>query len=214
MDTKWKIAFIALVALILLGLAFYAGRATTKTKVITKIEYIKGDTIHDTITDIKPYKVIVPADTAGIIQTCVEDGIYAELFPTKVVTEYIEVTKEDTTAIMKDWATVRAYDEVLFDSDTLGVCEVNTEVQYNRIKNMNYTFTPVIKKETDTEIKVRRFTPFIGAGISTFPSVDGSVGFFINQSWGFSLDGNYYFNGKTTEGMPEWSVGMKILKEF
>lgn len=208
----WKIALCALVVLLLMGTSFYLGRRTTKEKVVTKIEYIKGGTIRDTVNIIKPVNIISPVDTIDIIKQCVKDGIYAELFPTK--TEYIEVSKADTSEIIKDWATRRFYQEKIFANDTTGECIINTEVQYNRMKVLGYEYTPVAKTITNTKYLVKYFTPFIGVGVSTMPSVNAEFGFFINQSWGFSFSGDYYFNHKQIANMPSWSVGVKILKEF
>ena len=119
-------------------------------------------------------------DTADIIRQCVRDGIYAELFPVKVVTKYIEVTREDTTAIMKDWATTRSYREVLFDSDTAGSCDVTVEVQYNRIKGIGYNYRPVYKTVTVTKTERKFFSPFVGLGVIVSPypgtiDIGGSV---------------------------------------
>ena len=108
------ITYIILVlALVFIG--FYFGRSTVPVKTETKTVYIKGDTIRDVIYEPKPYKVNIPIDTISIIKQCIKDGIYQELWPEKTVTEVIEITKEDTTKIMVDWATKRIYDETIFD---------------------------------------------------------------------------------------------------
>lgn len=203
-EKQWKYLFQAIVIFGIGLLCFYLGRKTIKEpapKVIT--EYIKGETIHDSITVPVPYKVVEPIDTLGIIQQCVKDGIYAEMFPTKVITEYIEVDKSDTTTIMKDWATRRYYSEVLFDSDTLGTCKFDSEVQYNRLKVMSYEFTPVTKTITKTEYKVKVFSPFIKAGAlinpwdeKMNPMGDVGVGFFIKEKYGFDLEYQHAFSSK------------------
>ena len=100
---EWKIAFYITMVVFFLTLGFFLGRKTIKepaTKIVT--EYIEGEKITDTLYYPKPYKVVVPIDTLGIIQQCIKDGIYKELWPEKVVTEYIEVDKTDTTAIIID----------------------------------------------------------------------------------------------------------------
>ena len=51
-EKKQKILIYIALIIILLGAGFYMGRKTMKVKEITKIEYIKGDTIKETI--IKP----------------------------------------------------------------------------------------------------------------------------------------------------------------
>jgi hypothetical protein len=102
---KWKIAFYITMVVFLLALGFFLGRKTVKepeTQIVT--EYIEGEKITDTLYYPKPYKVVVPADTLGIIQQCIKDGIYKELWPEKVVTEYIEVNKSvsDTISALRE----------------------------------------------------------------------------------------------------------------
>lgn len=205
--THWKILFYSTVALFLLTLGFFLGRMTIKepeTKIVT--EYIKGETITDTLYYPKPYKVTEPVDTLHIIQQCIKDGIYKELWPERVITEYIEITKEDTTDIMKDWASKRYYSEILFNNETQGNCSFNAEVQYNRLKVLNYTFMPVTKTITETKYVTKAFSPFIGISYLTNPwdevrnpmiQLDGGV--FLKETYGiraiyqrgFKLDNDY-----------------------
>ena len=66
---KWKIAFYITMVVLLLALGFFLGRKTVKepeTKIVT--EYIEGEKITDTLYYPKPYKVVAPVDTLGIIQ--------------------------------------------------------------------------------------------------------------------------------------------------
>ena len=165
-----------------------------EVKETTKIEYIKGDTIRETIIKPIPEFVQSPIDTVDIIKQCIKDGLYKELWPERVVTEYIEVTKEDTTKIMKDWATKRIYDKTLFQNDSLGVCKIKTEIQYNRLQLLDYTFEPTIKTITNTEIIVKKFSPFVGVGYLTNPWDDIrnpiitlNGGLFINEKYGIQL---------------------------
>ena len=149
---KWKLAFNLTIVIFLLALGFFLGRKTIKepeTKVVT--EYIQGETITDTLYYPQPYKVVVPVDILGIIQQCIKDGIYKELWPERIVTEYIEVNKTDTTAIMLDWSTKRYYTETLFNNDTQGSCTFDAEVQYNRLKMIDYTYSPVVQTVTETK---------------------------------------------------------------
>lgn len=206
-ETKWKILFHVIMILFFLVLGFFFGRKTVKepeTKIVT--EYIQGDTVTDTLYYPKPYKVVVPADTLGIIQQCIKDGIYAELWPEKVVTEYVEVTKEDTTEIMKDWATKRYYSETLFNDDTHGNCAFNAEVQYNRLKVLDYNFTPVTRTVTETKYVTKAYSPFVGVSYLTNPwddvknpMVQVNGGIFFKEKYGvqamyqrgFKLDNDY-----------------------
>ena len=193
-EQKWKILFYILVILILFGSGFYFGRKTMKVKETTKIEYIKGDTIRDTLYYPKPYKVTDPIDTLSVIKQCIKDGVYKELWPERVITEYIEITREDTTKIMKDWATKRVYSETLFQNDSVGSCSINANVQYNRIQSMDYTFQPVTKKITEIKYYTKTFSPFVGAGYLTNPWDETrnpmftlSGGLFIKEKIGVQL---------------------------
>lgn len=106
-----------------------------------EIKYVKGDPVKDFVFISTPTS-IPPIDTADIILQCVNDGVYRELFPKQI--EYI--TKNDTTAIMTDWASTRLYEQPMWDSDTTGTCIANITLQYNRIKSFEYTFTPIQKR--------------------------------------------------------------------
>lgn len=191
---KWKILFHIIMILIIFGGGFFTGRSTIKTKEIHKTEYIKGDTVRDTIYQPKPYKVVEPVDTLNIIKDCIEKGIYQELWPEKVITEYIEITKEDSTKIVEDWSKKRMYNEILFQNDSIGTCNIKTEVQYNRIQNMDYIFVPINKTVTEKKQFVKTFSPFIGAGYLTKPRAEipssmltVSGGFFIKEKYGLQL---------------------------
>lgn len=191
---KWKILFHVIIVLVLFGSGFFIGRSKIKTKEIITTEYIKGDTIRDTLYYPKPYKVTTPIDTMEIIKQCIKDGIYQELWPEKVITEYVEVTKEDTTKIVTDWASKRFYNETIFNNDSLGFCSINTEVQYNRMRVLGYKYTPVVKQITETKYVVKTFSPFIGIGYMDNPwdnirepSILINGGLFIKEKYGLQL---------------------------
>lgn len=200
----WKIVFYIIIGLSIAGIFFFLGRKTVKIpKPEVKIEYIKGDIIHDSIPYPVPYKVAEPIDTVNIIKQCIKDGIYSELWPTKTVTEYVEVSKNDTTAIMTDWATKRHYAETIFDCDTLGSCKINAEVQYNRLMGIEYQYTPVSKRITETKYQIKLFSPYIGAGYLVNPwdnlkdpTMVVNGGFFIKEKYGFQIQYQHGFNSK------------------
>lgn len=190
-----EIIFYFFIILIILSIGFYFGRTTIPTKIETVTEYIKGDTIRDTIYEIKPYKIIIPVDTVGIIKQCIKDGIYQELWPEKVITEIVEVTKEDTTKIMNDWASKRFYNEVIFSNDSLGYCSIDAQVQYNRLKLLGYNYQAVTKRITETVYKTKLFSPYMGMGYVTNPweEVRNSMiiingGLFIKEKYGVQLN--------------------------
>lgn len=199
-------------ALLFIG-GIYVGKKTVPVKVITKTKYLPGEPIHDVIDNPVPVYIAKPIDTANLIKQCVADGIFSELFPEKIITDTLYLMKEDTTKIMADWATKREYEETLFDVDTLGKLKINTYTQYNRLGSIDYTFTPVIKQQTTEIYNVRKFSPFVGAGLSTFPSYDAEVGFFYRESVGVSIEGSYYPK-LLTEDMQKYSVSLKVLKKF
>lgn len=214
----WKNIFYLIVIFGIWLFGFYLGRTIIKVdKPDPDIVYIPGDTIRDSIPKPIPFYVEAPVDTADIIKQCVKDGIYYELFPekTKTVTEYIEVTKDDTTAIMRDWATKRAYSEVLFDSDTIGNCTVNIETQYNRVNNIDYTFVPVIKTITYKEETIKLFSPYVGGGVmlnpwddAMNPIVNVKAGFFIKEKHGIQLDAGHALKSK------EDFIGISYVRKF
>lgn len=191
----------------------YVGKKTTPVKEIIKTVYVKGETIHDTITKPYPVEIIKPVDTANIIKQCVADGIFYELFPEKHVTDTIYMSKLDTTIIMADWATKREYRQQLFDIDTVGKLNIVTYTQYNRLGDIQYTFTPIYKQETTTVILERKLTPYVGLGLTTLPSYNAEVGLFYHKSWGVAVEGNYYPK-LYSEDFPRYSIGMKVLKMF
>lgn len=195
-EKKLQIICVIIGILIFSVIGFYLGRKTINSGTPkTEIVYIKGENITDSIPYPVPYEVIKPADTADIIRRCVRDGIYSELFPEKIVTEYIEITKDDTTEIIRDWGTKRLYSEQIFDIDTVGQCTINASVQYNRLTLLSYSYIPVTKVTTITNTKVKLFSPYIGAGVlvnndisdymNLIPTV--SAGFFIKERYGINV---------------------------
>lgn len=214
-EKKQKILIYIALIIILLGAGFLIGRKTMKVKEITKIEYIKGDTIRETIIKPIPEFVQSPIDTVDIIKQCIKDGLYKELWPERVITEYVEITKEDTTKILKDWATKRIYDKTLFQNDSIGTFKVKTEIQYNRLQLMDYKFEPTIKTITNTEFIVKKFSPFVGVGYLTNPwdeirnpiiTVNG--GFFIKERYG--IQAQYMRTLKTKNDFIGGSVMIKF----
>lgn len=193
----WKIAVIIIAAIALFGLGFFIGRQR-EPEVITKTEtkYVELPPIHDSIPYPKPYVVVEPVDSMNIIMEAKMSGLLSELFPEKPDTVY--VTKADTAAVIKDWATERLYSETLFDSDTLGKFSFDASVKYNRLMSFDYTFNPV-QKQTETTIKTTRtFLPYVGAGFDTGCAILGQGGVFIKQDAGFAVQ--YRYDTKLKQG--------------
>ena len=230
---KWlKIGGIIFIILAIFSVGFFIGRGHTKIVEKEVIKYVDLPAVHDTIP--KPFPVKEKIDTGKLIKQIIDAGLFSELFPKKKDTVYL--TPKDSSLIIKDWSKQREYTTTLFDSDTLGKFTLNTSVQFNRLGDLEYTFKPKQKTVTEyVEVK-KKYIPFIGAGISTFPSAGIEAGLFINQSWGFALSGNYYFytgteyqpnvvvslnGGNGTNGLsmtkiylPKWDVGLKVVKMF
>lgn len=208
---NWKeIVLYVVIVIILLLIGFFIGRKTTEGKVTIETKYVTLPTIHDTVPASYPVEVKTPIDTAGIIQACVKKGMFYELFPYKKETDTV-YTSKDTMQIVYDWASVRKYKETLFDADTIGKCDVNISIQYNRLDTMMYTYTPIQKETTITKEKVRTVSPFIGVGVSTsiapsvevgkHTSVDLEVGLFVREKYGVGIEYQYeVLNGSHNVG--------------
>lgn len=189
-----KIGVLTLAALLIGGACFFAGRAYAEKNMKPKIqiEYVKGDTVTDTVYVPEPYEVIKPLDTVNFITQIFSAGLYSEVFPHRVdtVIQYIP-TKDDSSAVIKDYLTKRVYNETFFDNDTLGKFDFRGEVQYNRLMSYDYSFTPMQKNITVTKYVVKKYSPFIGGGVSTQPAVIAQGGMFFDEKYGFAIQYDY-----------------------
>jgi hypothetical protein len=188
----WKIGVIIAAAILLFGLGFYVGKKREPEVIIkTETKYVELPPIHDSIPKPVPVYVKQPADSLNILLALIEEGKYEEYFPERVRDSLIYVTKEDTAAVIRDWAAERVYKETLFDTDTLGRFVFDAKVQYNRLQNFDYTFTPV-QKQTETTIRtVRTFLPYVGAGLDLSGSVMAQGGVFVKQNAGLAVQYRY-----------------------
>jgi hypothetical protein len=188
----WKIGVIIAAAILLFGLGFYVGKKREPEVIIkTETKYVELPPIHDSIPKPVPVYVKQPADSLNILLALIEEGKYEEYFPERVRDSLIYVTKEDTAAVIRDWAAERVYKETLFDTDTLGRFVFDAKVQYNRLQNFDYTFTPV-QKQTETTIRtVRTFLPYVGAGLDLSGSVMAQGGVFVKQNAGLAIQYRY-----------------------
>lgn len=205
----WKICVIIAAAILLFGLGFYAGKKREPEVIIkTETKYVELPPIHDSIPKPVPVYVKKPADSLNILLALIEEGKYEEYFPERVRDSLIYATKEDTAAVIRDWATERVYKETLFDTDTLGRFAFDAKVQYNRLQNFDYTFTPV-QKQTETTIRtVRTFLPYLGAGLDLSGSVMAQGGVFVKQNVGLAVQ--YRYDTK----MKEHTAGALFLYMF
>ena len=203
----YKVGAIALAILISFYAGFICGRKQVKITEPTVItNYIQLPAIHDTIVVKEPKYVKLPTDTAKIIQQCINDGIYTELFPEKIVEKEIFLTSEDTLAIVIDWASERTYSETIIDNDTIGRIDIEANVQYNRLKSIEYDLK-LYQKETNTvTVKKPLLEPFLGASVLTNGNGMVELGTFVRQNVGMSLIYDRDFNDKSNN----FGVGFKV----
>lgn len=171
-NIKW------IIAILIVGItAFFIGRSVSNKETI---KYIEGPTITDSIPYPVPYEVKVPSEPEYIYKrdTLWQDSL---IFVHETI---------DTLAILADWIKQRNYENVLFDVDTLGRLVVNTQVQYNKLQDLRYTFTPVQKQVT--KMKDPLFEPFIFLGANvTYWRPELEVGTFIKSHYGIGFEVGY-----------------------
>lgn len=184
----WKFGTIVFLILAFFGSGFYFGKKSVDPSNLPPV-YTPGDTVYVDKPYPEPVYVTKPADTLNIIANCVKNGKYSELFPERVIVDTLyKPTSQDTLDIVKDWATQRTYKEKIFDVDTLGTATMTATVQYNRISNISAEVVPVVKN-VPYVVPPKKFSPFVGAGLTTASSVYVNGGFFVNDKWG----GNVFF---------------------
>jgi len=159
-------SIIIVVAIFILGVL--AGRWSNDK---TKIEYVKGETIIDTIYrgQLKPYASIIPNLP---ILPLKNDTVWVEGKPTPIFIV-------DTAKIKENYIKENKYHQVLFDNQTDGLFELNTSVQYNEQKQVSYKFTPI--KKVVTIKKTRVFVPFLSGSMNSFKQVGVGGGFFYHD---------------------------------
>lgn len=187
--------------LLLLVLGFFGGRLTIKEPGEPEVIYLPGEPIYIPVpaepdsTETKPVYIVKPIDTANVIAECIRDGKYPELFPVPK-DSIIYVTKEDTAAVLKDWAAERYYKQKVFDIDTVGSAVVEAKSQYNRITWIGTTFTPVTKQVVMPTLVRKKYSPFIGGGITTMPEIVVNGGMYFDDKYGASLMYEYDWTRK------------------
>ena len=204
-NTKKTILYIV-AALAILAAGFFIGRSFIKTKTVTFVKYEKSDPIIIKKDSLVPFYVHKPVDTTNVILEAIKSGRFTDLFPTR--DSLIYVTKDDSSAVIRDWATERWYRETLFDIDTVGTEIVDFKVQYNRLQMINGVFTPVAKTVNTTETIVKKYSPCVGGGITTAPEFVVTAGMFFEDKYGFSFIYEYDWVLKRHVG------GMTALYKF
>lgn len=205
----WKVGGIIGLVLFVFGFGFYLGKKKDPEVIIkTEIKYVELPPVHDSIDRPVPVYIKKPADSLNILQAMIKSGKYNEYFPEKVRDSIVYVTKEDSAAVIVDWATERLYKETLFDSDTLGRFDLNAKVQYNRLQGLEYNYKPMQQQSNTTIKTTRKFLPYLGAGVDTNGGLMGQGGMFFSQDAGFAVQYRYDMNTKNN------SVGAMFLYMF
>ena len=141
-----KVKYVVLLCVICSVVCFFAGRKTVSYD--TEIRYVHGDAVRDTIPFPVPYLEII------------HDTIYL---------------KGDTVQTLIDWNTERYYTERLLN-DNRGLLDVSAIVQFNTLRDLSYSFTPIYKEITMYKSPV--WQPYIGVSYNTFNHFQISGGLF------------------------------------
>jgi len=155
-----------LVAVVALVVGFFAGRGKTTTT--TTIEYVKGETIHDSVP--KPYPVINYTPQNPILPTK-PDTI-------KINNTEYHVLKVDTAQIIKNYIVKHNYTITAFDNKN-GKLIIKPVVQYNELQSIPYEFTPIT--QVNTIMQERLFTPFVVVSYNSLGFVGVGGGVFIKN---------------------------------
>lgn len=176
-----KIYIIAI--LIAFTVGFFLGRGKVRTSI--KTEYIKGETVTNSVK--------VPSPTIQI------PVVY--FLPTKSDTLYLDnkaypIQVVDTAQIIQDYISQKNYEFNAFN-DLNGRLDIKQTIQYNKIQDFQYTFTPFHKITTVTNKNL--FEPFGSIGYNTFNQISIGGGVFINN---LGLEYNYiYGNNQSGHGL-------------
>ena len=142
-------------------IAFLIGRASVK-KQSNEVVYTKGKTVSGNVHVSLPTKEIQPIEP---------------ILPHRYI--FIDNTKTeivDTAKIISDYIAERTYSLTLFDN-MHGKLDITPTIQYNKLTNVPYTFTPIEK----TVYTRQRLTFFTTLSYNTFNIAGVGVGAFYNN---------------------------------
>ena len=178
--------------LIAFAVGFFLGRG--KIRIEEKVEYVKGKTV------VRPVKIPLPSSVYI-------PSLY--FLPTKPDTLYIDekpypIATVDTAKIIQDYITQNTYEFNAFDDNT-GKLDIKQTIQYNRLQDFQYTYTPIHQLTTRT---VRNtFEPFGSVGYNTFDQVTVGGGIFINN---LGLEYNYIHDTRMNQSGHGLSIKLKF----
>ena len=181
-----KIRYAILAVLIASVAFFFIGRATIEKK--ETVRYVKGETVTRAIKVPEVKFVEIPR---------------AVYLPQKTITltDSTIVYVTDTVKVIEEHVAINHYDFNVFDDEN-GRLDVAQSIQYNKLQDFNYTFTPMQKEITRT--MERWFVPFVSVSYSTLNYVGAGGGVFIKD---LGLEYNYLFN--TFDKRTAHSFGVK-----
>jgi hypothetical protein len=167
---KNRIVLAVITIVISVAVGFLIGRGSVKIK--ESVKYVKGKTTTDTITTerLVPYAVSTPSDPVIPMKP---DTFYKEGKPIYIASVV------DTAKLIADYVKENKYNVSLFDNETEGSCSVEANVQYNALKFLSYTYTPIQKISTKEKIKM--LTPFISGRYGTRGDAGVGAGCFYHS---------------------------------
>jgi hypothetical protein len=162
-----KASAILLLMLACLTAGYFAGQLTNEVE--TKTEYVKGETISDTVYIPAPYA----EKKAGKDKLV---SVYKEDTSGKETSELDTVKSKEAT--IQDWNLERKYANLVFDNEN-GKFLYDITVQNNKLSNFSYTFTPIHQVTTRTKEKI--WQPFVSGSYSTLGYVGIGGGVFYHK---------------------------------
>jgi len=179
-----KIFYYIIAGAICICIGFFVGRGTVSIK--TEIKTVLGKTVHDSIT---VDKLVTKYEYSP------SKPIYIERNDSNatVYTPTPKDTTESLKIVLDDWNTKRIYANNLFKDSINGIFDYDITIQYNKIQNFKYEFTPV--KTTITKERIRMLQPFVGVSYSTLDIVGIGGGIFYHDLGLEVLYNKNYING-------------------
>lgn len=181
-----KLKYAILAILVSLAIGFFVGRATVNTNEI--VRYVKGETVVRAVPVPKPYMVEIPK-------------VY--YLPTRMDT-VLNVQVVDTARIIEDYVSVKRYSIRLFN-DKYGKLDLQPTLQYNTIKDLQYSFTPNVKEVI--RYREKAIVPFVSASWNTLNFVGAGGGVFIGN---FGIEYNFMFNPVNKQNFHSLSAKYKL----
>lgn len=168
--------FLIIFVFIAFVLGYWAGKKTAPSA--QTIRYVKGETIVERVAVEIPYRVEIPAQPIYIYKTdTLENRI---------------VQSVDTAAIIDDWVVSRNYRQHLFDNQQ-GKLSIEASVQYNRLQDLRYSFTPIEKQIELSRTPLWLF--YVGTSYNTLGYAGAGGGVFY-RNWGLGLQSVTNFEQK------------------